>query len=61
MRLFLTGISCVGKTTIGQKIGESLDIKFFDLDKEIGDDIIRKIKYRLAPGGIRGVKDSTFR
>lgn len=35
MRIFLTGVSCVGKTTIGKKIGELLDIKLFDLDQEI--------------------------
>jgi len=35
MRLFLTGVSCVGKTTIGKKVGELLGIKFFDLDQEI--------------------------
>ena len=35
MRIFLTGVSCVGKTTIGRKIAELLGIKFFDLDHEI--------------------------
>jgi shikimate kinase len=35
MKLFLTGVGCVGKTTIGKKIGEILGIKFFDLDREI--------------------------
>lgn len=35
MQIFLTGVSCVGKTTIGKKIGELLGIKFFDLDQEI--------------------------
>lgn len=35
LRIFLTGVSCVGKTTIGVKIGEFLGIKFFDLDQEI--------------------------
>ena len=35
MKLFLTGAGCVGKTTIGKKIGEILGIKFFDLDREI--------------------------
>ena len=33
--MFLTGVSCVGKTTIGKKAAELLDIKFFDLDQEI--------------------------
>ena len=35
MRIFLTGISCVGKTTIGKKMGELLGVRFFDLDQEI--------------------------
>jgi shikimate kinase len=35
MQIFLTGVSCVGKTTIGEKIGVLLGIKFFDLDHEI--------------------------
>jgi len=34
MRIFLTGVSCVGKTTIGKKIGELLGVRFFDLDNE---------------------------
>ena len=35
MRLFLTGVSCVGKTTIGKKLGKLLGASFFDLDNEI--------------------------
>ncbi len=35
MRIFLTGIGCVGKTTIGIKLAELLDVNFFDLDDEI--------------------------
>lgn len=35
MRLFLTGVGCVGKTTIGEKTGELLGVRFFDLDDEI--------------------------
>ncbi|MGD8649454.1 MAG: shikimate kinase [Desulfobacterales bacterium] len=35
MRIFLTGVACVGKTTIGKKIGELLGVRFFDLDNEI--------------------------
>jgi shikimate kinase len=35
MQIFLTGVSCVGKTTIGKRIAEVLGIKFFDLDQEI--------------------------
>jgi len=35
MRIFLTGASCVGKTTIGKKMGELMGFRFFDLDYEI--------------------------
>ena len=35
MRIYLTGISCVGKTTIGAKLSQLLEYTFFDLDKEI--------------------------
>ncbi len=35
MRVFLTGVSCVGKTTIGRRLSELLGVDFFDLDKEI--------------------------
>jgi len=35
MRIFLTGISCVGKTTIGMRLATLLGCQFFDLDDEI--------------------------
>lgn len=35
MRVFLIGISCVGKTTIGLSLAERLGYQFFDLDEEI--------------------------
>ncbi|NTU54527.1 MAG: hypothetical protein HGA97_12720 [Chlorobiaceae bacterium] len=35
MRFYLTGISCVGKSTIGKIIAEIHGISFFDLDLEI--------------------------
>lgn len=35
MRIFITGVSCVGKTTVGEKLAALLGISFFDLDKEI--------------------------
>jgi dephospho-CoA kinase len=34
MRIFLTGVGCVGKTTIGKIMGALLGVRFFDLDKE---------------------------
>jgi shikimate kinase len=35
MRIFLAGVGCVGKTTIGERLAELLDYPFFDLDEEI--------------------------
>ena len=35
MRLFVTGVGCIGKTTIGGKLAALLDYPFFDLDEEI--------------------------
>ena len=35
VRVFLTGVSCVGKTTIGRRLSELLGVGFFDLDEEI--------------------------
>ncbi|MGA7803509.1 shikimate kinase [Bradyrhizobium sp.] len=34
MRIFLTGVSCVGKTTIGARLAGLLEYRFFDLDLE---------------------------
>ena len=30
MRVFLSGVSCVGKTTIGKRLAEEVEYKFFD-------------------------------
>ncbi|MBN2523561.1 MAG: hypothetical protein JXB24_09825 [Bacteroidales bacterium] len=35
MILYLVGISCVGKTTIGKMLADNIDFSFFDLDEEI--------------------------
>src|ERR1700745_1906205 len=35
MRIFLAGIGCVGKTTVGAKLADLLEYRFFDLDVEI--------------------------
>ena len=35
MRIFLTGVACVGKTTIGRELAALLGVRFFDLDHEI--------------------------
>lgn len=35
MRIFLTGVGCVGKTTVGRKLAELRGVAFFDLDEEV--------------------------
>ncbi len=35
MRIFLTGVACVGKTTIGEELAVLFGYPFFDLDTEI--------------------------
>jgi shikimate kinase len=35
MRIFLAGVSCVGKTTVGARLAGLLEYRFFDLDVEI--------------------------
>ncbi len=35
MIIYLIGISCVGKTTIGKMLAEKIGFSFFDLDEEI--------------------------
>ncbi len=35
MIIYLVGIGCVGKSTIGKMISEKIGFTFFDLDREI--------------------------
>ncbi len=35
MQIFITGVGCVGKSTIGAIVAELLGIRFFDLDVEV--------------------------
>lgn len=35
MKVFITGVSCVGKTTIGALVASRLGWRFFDVDQEI--------------------------
>jgi shikimate kinase len=35
MRIFITGVSCVGKTMVGAEVARLLECAFFDLDQEI--------------------------
>ncbi len=35
MKILLFGVSCVGKSTVGQILAQKLDYKFYDLDDEI--------------------------
>ena len=57
MRVFITGVGCVGKTTIGEKLAALLGCPFFDLDAEIetyfGTSIERLQKRFLTPYSYR--------
>ena len=35
MKIFIVGISCVGKSIIGKELANELGSKFFDFDKEV--------------------------
>jgi shikimate kinase len=35
VRLFVTGVACVGKTTIGRRAADLMGLTFFDLDQEV--------------------------
>ncbi|MCK9453097.1 MAG: hypothetical protein M0Q90_15490 [Bacteroidales bacterium] len=37
MIIYLVGISCIGKTTIGKLLADNIDYSFYDLDEEIQD------------------------
>ena len=53
MRIFLTGVSCVGKTTLGKILAERLDCLFFDLDAEIElyfSESIERLRSRYRTG-----------
>lgn len=57
MRIFIGGVSCVGKTTIGAKLADLLRWAFFDLDEEVqrhfGISIERLQQRHLSPNGFR--------
>jgi shikimate kinase len=35
MKMYLVGVSCIGKTTIGKRLAENLSCQFFDFDVEV--------------------------
>ncbi len=35
MRIFISGVACVGKTTIGALLADHLDVPFYDFDREV--------------------------
>jgi len=35
MKVFLTEVACVGKTSVGAELAEQLGVKFFDFDEEV--------------------------
>jgi len=44
MHIFLIGVSCVGKSTIGNRLAEKIDFLFFDLDEKIEEFFGRPIE-----------------
>ncbi|MCK9365255.1 MAG: hypothetical protein M0P74_16840 [Syntrophales bacterium] len=57
MRIFLTGVSCVGKSTLGKILADRLGHPFYDLDDEIekyfGESIERLISRYLTGHSFR--------
>ena len=57
MRIFICGVACVGKTTIGARLADFLKRRFYDLDAEterfFGTSIERLQNSHLAPNGFR--------
>lgn len=57
MRVFLSGVSCVGKSTLGKMLAERHSVPFFDLDHEIetyfGESIERLQKRHITINGFR--------
>ena len=57
MRIFIGGVGCVGKTTIGARLADFLKRRFYDLDAEterfFGTSIERLQNRHLAPNGFR--------
>jgi len=45
MIIYLVGISCVGKTTIGKLLANYIDFEFYDLDEQIEKYFERPIEY----------------
>jgi shikimate kinase len=65
MRIFLAGISCVGKTAIGARVAGLLRFRFFDLDIEFerffGMPIERLRNRHLTPHGFRLGRSQTLK
>jgi shikimate kinase len=57
MRIFIGGVSCVGKTTIGARLANLLTRRFYDLDTEaelfFGTSIERLRTRHFGPNGFR--------
>lgn len=56
-RIFLTGMTCSGKTTVGQMLAERLNLPFVDLDAEIERSAGRAIRNIFSEMGERAFRD----
>ena len=65
MRIFVSGVSCVGKTTIGARLASLLEYRVFDLDVEterfFGTSIERLRNQRLTSNDFRLVASQALK
>lgn len=50
MRIFISGVSCVGKSTVGRQLAEATGYRFLDLDNEVEQYFGKPIFYLQKEG-----------
>jgi len=63
MRIFIIGFMASGKSTIGKKLANKLELQFIDLDKEIEESqntTIRLLMYELGEEKFRQIEKETL-
>ena len=61
MIIYLVGLSCVGKTTVGKMLAEELGFSFFDLDKEVENYYGESIERLQRRFGMRKFREKAAR